>query len=635
MIRRLKALVVLLLILTPLPAPSTVFSGEVQVADAQDIFTPPSMSSPVVLRYYVVDGVQVHKGDDLLRIDAGPAEVQLGTLQGQLEQTAEKNAKEIADLELKRVDAEIALADAQAERDTASVDAVIPKTMISALNYDRYQGEMQRTERALVLKKQEVAQAIAAVARRHQDSELELRKQRLSLSFYQDQVAGAVVRAERDGTVIHGFDNLFGAGGRYEEGSSSYPGINVGEVVGNGSGYTVHGWVLEPDRMGLHVGQPMQLHFDALPGSELQGSISSIAGASISKSEWGDGRYFEVDITLPAKLSLSLRPGMSVRVDSDFADVGDRRSHAVVAQDEPLHVDGDIYAQRSVAISPPAVDGLWQMTLTQMAGDGDAVKKGDMLAVFDAGDVIKNLTTKQGQLGEKLRMQEQLKLDVADRAREAALVTAQARAEMEKAQRKANQPKEYIARVDYQKLVIARVKAERKMALAVQHERVAAEERAAEQRMADADVSQLDGEVRKLQASRASLTITAPRNGVVLHQDNWSGGKIDVGSQIWRGQSVAQMPDLSTLAVRAALPERELSRVSPGQRVRVVIVGGGDRSMRGRIAEVGGTVHSKSRVEAVPVVDLVVRLDQDPRQFKLKPGQAVQVEIPVAPGASR
>lgn len=634
MIRRLEALV-LLLVLAPLPALATVFSGEVQAADAQDIFTPPSMSSPVVLRYYVADGARVNKGDDLLRIDAGPAETQLSTLQAQLEQATAKNAKEIADLELKQADAELALADAQAERDTAAVDAAIPKSVISALNYERYQGEMQRTERALALKKQEVTQAIAAVARRRQDSELELRKQRLSLGFYQDQVAGAVVRAERDGTVIHGFDTVFGAGGRYEEGSSSYPGTNVGEVVGLGSGYTVHGWVLEPDRVGLHVNQPVRLHFDALPGSELQGSISTIAGASASKSDWGDGRYFEVDITLPAKSTLVLRPGMSVRIDSDLADAGDRERPSVAGHVGPLHVDGEIYAQHSLAISPPAVDGLWQMTVTQMAGDGEVVKKGDMLVVFDGGEVIKNLTTKQGQLDEKRRTQEQLRLDLADRAREAELATAQAKADMEKAQRKANQPKEYIARVDYQKLVIARTKAEHRMALTAQRERVAAEERAAEQRMADADANQLDGEVKKLKASVASLDVTAPRDGIVLHQNNWSGGKVDVGSQIWRGQSVAQMPDLSTLAVRAMLPERELTQVSPGQHVRVVIAGGGDRSMSGRIAEVGGTVHSKSRVEAVPVVDLVVRLDQDPGQLKLKPGQAVQVEIPVAQGASR
>lgn len=623
----------LLLALLPLQALATVFSGEVQVTGAQKIFTPLSMSSPVVLRYYVADGARVNKGDDLLRIDAGPAESQLRTLQAQLDQMIAKNAKEIAELELKQADAELAQADAQAERDTAAVDAVIPKSLISPLDYDRHQGEMQRTERSLVLKKLQVAQAIEAVARRRQDGDLELRKQRLSLEFYRDQLSGAVVRADRAGTVVHGFDNVFGSGGRYEEGSTSYPGTKVGEVVGAVGSYTVHGWVLEPDRAGLYVGQSVQLHFDALPGDGVRGSIKAIAGASTSKSEWGDGRYYEVDIALPATMKLPLRQGMSVRVDTDLADAGERSGPATTRRDEPLRVDGEIYAQQSLAISPPAVDGLWQMTVTQMAGDGEVVKKGDMLVVFGGSEVIKNLTAKQGELAEKRRKQEQLRLDLADRAREAELATAQAQAEMEKAQRKANQPKDYIARVDYQKLVVARVKAEQRLALTARRQQVAAEERVAEQRLADAEVGQLDGEVKKLQESLATLTVTAPRDGIALHQDDWGGGKIDVGSQVWRGQSVAQMPDLSTLAVRAALPERDLTRVKPGQRVRVVIAGGGDRSMGGSIAEVGGIVHSKSRVEAVPVVDLVVRLD--PGQLKLKPGQSVRMDIPLAQGASR
>lgn len=513
MIRRPEALA-LLLALLPLPAWTTVFSGEVQVTGAQEIFVPPSMSSPVVLRYYVADGARVNQGDDLLRIDAGPAESQLRTLQAQLDQMIAKNAKEIADLELKQADAELALADAQAERDTAAVDAVIPKPLISPLDYDRHQGEMQRTERALALKKLQVAQAIEAVARRRRDSDLELRKQRLSLEFYRDQVSGAVVRADRAGTVVHGFDNVFGSGGRYEEGSTSYPGTKVGEVVGAVGGYTVHGWVLEPDRAGLRAGQPVQLHFDALPGNGVRGSIKAIAGASTSKSEWGDGRYYEVDIALPITMNLPLRQGMSVRVDTDRADAGERSGAAITRRDEPLHVDGEIYAQQSLAISPPAVDGLWQMTVTQMASDGEVVKKGDMLVVFEGGTVIKNLTAKQGELAEKRRKQEQLRLDLADRAREAELATAQAQAEMEKARRKANQPKEYIARVDYQKLVVARIKAEQRLALTARRQQVAAEERVAEQRLADSEVGQLDGEVKKLQESLATLTVTAPRDGI-------------------------------------------------------------------------------------------------------------------------
>lgn len=628
--RRPERIALLALLAFSAPLGATVFSGEVQVADAQSIYTPPSMSSPVVLRYYVPDGSPVKRGDVLLRIDAGPAETQLSKLQAELDQMTAKNAKEIAELQLKQSDADLALADAQAERDTAAVDAAIPKRLISALNYDRYQGEMERTERALALKKQEAAQAAAAVARRQQDSALELKKQRLSLAFFQGQVAQAVVHATTDGTVIHGFDNVFGAGGRFEEGSSSYPGTKVGEVVGRNRGYLVHAWVLEPDRRGLKTGQPVRLHVDALAGQALQGRIQAIAGASTTKSEWGDGRYFEMDIALPPEQKLPLRPGMSVRIDTDLDDAADRDAPAGHASG-PLQAEGEIFAQRSLAISPPAVEGLWQLTVTQMAGDGETVKKGAMLVVFDSSEVMKNLTAKRSELTEKQRKQEQLKLDLADRASEAELATAQAQADFEKAARKASQPKEFIARVDYQKLVIARIKAERKLQLTRERGRVAAEARQAEQYMADADVAQLQSEVGKLQASLAALTVTAPRDGIVLHQSSWSGDKIDTGSQIWRGQSVAQMPELSSLAVRAALPERDLTRVHAGQRVRVVIAGGGDRSLGGRIAEIGGNVHSKSRVEAVPVVDLVVQLDDS--KLALKPGQSVRVEMPAAGAA--
>lgn len=632
MTRRLE-LFALLLALLPLGARAVVFSGEVEVKGSQAILTPPSMSSPVVLRYYAADGASVRKGDALLRIDAGAAESQLRSLQVQIEQAKDKDAKEIADLQIKQVDAEVAQADAQAARDTAAVDAAIPKDLLPAISYDRYQGELRRAEQALALKRTELAQAAAAVARRREDGALARRKLQLSMGFYQLQVMQATVHAEQDGTVVHGFDEMFGGGARFEEGSSSFPGAEVGELVGASHGFGVKAWVLAPDGVGLRVGMPLRLHFDALPGHGITGHIRSIAAAPSSKSAWGDGLYTEVGVSLPADLKLPLLQGMSVRLDSDLNDAGDHDAVAPMASRQPLQLEGEVYARRSLAISPPAVDGLWQLTITQMAGDGAMVKKGEPLVTFDSTTVMKSLVAKQGQLDEQKRTQEQLRLDLADRARDAELATAQAKADLDKAARKANQPKEYIARVDYSKLVIARTLAERRYALMQQRERLMTVDLAAAQHMADANVVQVGEEVVRLAAELASLTVPAPRDGIVLHQSSFGGGKSDVGSQIWMGQSVAQMPDLSTLAVRATLPERDLGQVHAGERVRVVVSGGGERTLGGRVAEIGNTVHSRSRAEAIPVVDLVVTLDDGAKAFK--PGQAVQVVIPAAKEGAR
>jgi multidrug efflux pump subunit AcrA (membrane-fusion protein) len=89
--------------------------------------------------------------------------------------------------------------------------------------------------------------------------------------------------------------------------------------------------------------------------------------------------------------------------------------------------------------------------------------------------------------------------------------------------------------------------------------------------------------------------------------------------------SVGEMPDMATLAVRASLPERDLEHIRVGQRVRVELTGGASRAIGGRIEDIGDSVHSKSRVEPIPVIDLRIRLD--PTKVTLKPGQPVRVDI--------
>jgi hypothetical protein len=61
-----------------------------------------------------------------------------------------------------------------------------------------------------------------------------------------------------------------------------------------------------------------------LPGRRARGRIGAIAGAPDRKSEWGNGRYVQVDIVLDNPASLPLLPGMSVRVTAG-APAGARR----------------------------------------------------------------------------------------------------------------------------------------------------------------------------------------------------------------------------------------------------------------------------------------------------------------------
>jgi len=291
----------------------------------------------------------------------------------------------------------------------------------------------------------------------------------------------------------------------------------------------------------------------------------------------------------------------------------------------PLRIDGEVYARQATQLMSPSVDRMWQFKITQLAADGSTIKQGQPVLAFDSSQLLHDLNEKQSKLQEKQREHEKLLLDLAERERTEHLATAQARAELEKAQRKTEQPRELIAAMQYDKLVEERHRAEQRMTLVQRRERLSAEQRRQEQRLLESELGQLQADVKRLQASVAQMTIVAPRDGMIAHKSSWSGEKFDVGSQVWLGQTVAEIPDPATLAVRAQLPERDLLQVSAGMPARIVVEGGGGSTHQGKVASVGRAVHSKSQVQPIPVVDIVVQFDGP--TTGLRPGQAVRVEL--------
>jgi HlyD family secretion protein len=292
----------------------------------------------------------------------------------------------------------------------------------------------------------------------------------------------------------------------------------------------------------------------------------------------------------------------------------------------PLRLDGEVFAQRSAALAPPAIDGLWQYNITFLLPDGSAVQQGQPVLGFDGGQLQNTLASKQSALAEKLSQRDKLQLELAERERNERLATEQARATRDKAQRKASQPEDLLRGIEYRKLVIERDLHERLLAIAERRERLAAEQRRQEARMLDAEIAQLEREVAEAQQGLAALNLSAPRDGLLIHCSSWNGEKFDVGSQVWRGQSAAEIPDPASFAVRAQLPETDYLRVREGQPATVVVEGSG-LSLSGRVAGIARAVRSRSRLQPVPVVDLLVALDGD--VSRLKPGQAVRVELPV------
>ena len=263
-------------------------SGEVRALEAQPIYTPPSNSSPVVLRYYIPDGTEVKQGEPILRIDPGQAGARLRTLAADIEKAEAKSRKEIAELEVKAIDAELAWIDAETALAKARIDAALPRELLSGLDFDRYRGELQRTERESVLKLGELKAARDAVTRRREDARLELKRMQLEQEYQQAQLEGAEVRAERAGVVLHGFDPW--SGQRFDEGSSAQMGQMIGEVA-TVERLGIRAYALESERDAFKQGDTVTIDFDALPGLQMAGRIEAISGAPEPRQVCGNGQH--------------------------------------------------------------------------------------------------------------------------------------------------------------------------------------------------------------------------------------------------------------------------------------------------------------------------------------------------------
>ncbi len=602
-------------------------TGEVEALDSQTIFVPPSNASPVVVRNFLAEGTQVRKGDVVLRIDSAST-TNIDQLRMDRERARAKADSETATLEVAAIEAEKALVNAQAALDKAKVDAALPKQQIMALDYDRYQAALGQATRDLAIKRDNLKNARAAVARRKEDGALEVKKLQINEAFQLAQVAQSEVRATRDGVVVHGYSPFNGE--RMDEGSTAWPGNAAGTVLGDGH-MVVTAWVLEADRPYLRDGQAVALRFDALPGVVVTGKLAEITSAPEARPRWGIGRYFRARIALPDDHGLPLVAGMSVQVEPlapGAAAAGVRQAKA--AAPAALTIEGEIASRRTMPVSPPTIPHVWNYKLAFLAPEGTMVQAGQPIAVFESTEVMNQLISLQGTLKERERALDKLQLDQAEADRAGVLAQAEAQSNAEKAARKATMPKELIRRVDYDKLVIDRAEKAQLAKLAQAQYEAQRRARQAERAGLQSDAAQLRAKIATLVKGQSALTVVAPRRGLVLHRTGFNGEKFAIGSQVWIGLSVATLADPDQLGVNARVPEAQAAGVRKGQAARV-IVAGTRQTLAAHVTGLGRAFHSKSAAQAVVIRD--VELEFDAPAKDLKPGAAVQVEL--LPGVDR
>jgi HlyD family secretion protein len=287
---------------------------------------------------------------------------------------------------------------------------------------------------------------------------------------------------------------------------------------------------------------------------------------------------------------------------------------------------GTLRAVDAARLGPPRVRRTYTFKISMMAPEGTTVTAGTPVIAFDATELQQRLQTAATELESVSKQIEKHRIDLAKKDADDQLRLAEADARLRTARLLAQRPPELVADIEYQKNALdldsagtARVALEREIALsrqAVQAEIAALE----------SDLERATNKVRELEASLRSMTVLAPRDGLVIYTTDWQGNKMKVGDTCWRDRKPVEIPDLSRMVGDAEVAEAEAGHLKLGQPVRLRLDAHPDVEHTGTVAELSRVVQKKSFTNPLRVVRLEIDLDRtDPET--MRPAMRFRAEI--------
>lgn len=293
-----------------------------------------------------------------------------------------------------------------------------------------------------------------------------------------------------------------------------------------------------------------------------------------------------------------------------------------------IDVEGDLQSRDSSYLGPPGIPDTWDYKISFLAQEGQEVEPGAPVLGFDTTDLERRLQERMTEREEAAKKIEQLTKDLERRRMEDELKLAEAQARERKARLKVDVPAEL---EKSQTLEEARLD----LALAtreIEHleQRLAFSKRSAEASLGVLQSKQhrAEQQVTEIQASIASMSVTAPRTGTIIYVSSWNGEKKKVGDSSWRGERIVELPNLASMMAKGEVDEADSGRIAVGQPFRIHLDAHPDVEYEGKVASIWQTVQQKSWRNPVKVVRLDLQLDETDTK-RMRPGMRFQGKVEV------
>jgi multidrug resistance efflux pump len=288
---------------------------------------------------------------------------------------------------------------------------------------------------------------------------------------------------------------------------------------------------------------------------------------------------------------------------------------------------GEIEAVTSENLGVPRTPA-WILAVRWLIDDGTYAKKGDPVAEFDSTAFSgtlddKRLAVTRGE-GELTAARAAAEAANADKSMD----VSRRQADLDKAAVEAAVPADLFSRRDFQEKQLKLNQQKDALAKARADEATTRRSGKLDVALKAVALARARRELGELEDRLAELTVRAPRDGLIQISTNRreNNRKYQVGDQAFAGWTIAAIPDLSRMQVRARLPDVDDGAVAEGMRASCVLDAFPDRVFPGVVAAVSPVARAEGRDSTRRFFDVVVTLEKADGSI-MRPGMSMRVDV--------
>lgn len=293
-----------------------------------------------------------------------------------------------------------------------------------------------------------------------------------------------------------------------------------------------------------------------------------------------------------------------------------------------VSITGELEAKRAKEILGPQglrdINFYSNMTIERIIPEGTIVDSGMFVASIDKTPLVNKMQELENEIEKLETSLNQAKIDTALELRSARDQLINQKFELEQYEIEVEQSK-YEAPAIQRQTQINLEKAERNYQQSMDNYILRKNKSEAQVAQVQFDLNQRLLRLKRHQDVLNQFTIHAPQSGMLIYQKDWSGKKLESGSQFspW-DNVVAKLPDLSEMISKSFVNEVDINKVKVGQQVNISVDALPGRIYKGEITALAN-VGEQVRTSSAKVYETAIELQKV--DSLLKPAMTTQCDI--------